>query len=168
MSENQARPIAVVTGSSSGIGAATARALAADGFQVICAARRLDRLQSLAEEIGGLAVACDVTDADQVAQLAQVAGPSVAVLVNNAGGALGLETIEAADLEDWRAMYATNVLGVVQVTRALLPALRSAHGAVITVGSTAGGTSYERGAGYVAAKHGTRVVVETLRLERPR
>lgn len=157
---------AVVTGASSGIGAATARHLAAEGFEVVCAARRGDRLAALAAEIGGTAVRCDVTDPADVAHLAQTAGDSVSVLVNDAGGALGSEPVDAADLELWRRMYDVNVLGLVRVTQALLPALRASGDAVIlNVGSTAGRVAYEGGAGYTAAKHGTKVVTETLRLE---
>lgn len=155
----------MVTGASGGIGEATARALAADGFRVICAARRVERIEAVAAEIGGVAVACDVTRDEDVDELAIVAGPSLAVLVNNAGGALGLEPVEGADLDAWRRMYEVNVLGVARMTRALLPALRAAHGVVITVGSTAGRTAYEGAAGYVAAKNAARVLMETLRLE---
>lgn len=165
MTENQDQPVAVVTGASGGIGEATARALAADGFRVICAARREDRLKAVAASIGGVAVVCDVTSDEDVARLASIAGPSVAVLVNNAGGAFGLEPIEHADLSAWQRMYDVNVIGVARVTQALLPALRAAHGVVVTVGSTAGRTAYEGAAGYVAAKNGTRTFVETLRLE---
>lgn len=158
--------IAVVTGAGTGIGAATARSLAEAGFSVVCAGRRLDRVQAVAAEIGGLAVACDVTDPDAVAALATAAGPRVRVLVNNAGGALGLDPVDRCDPEQWRTMYDVNVLGVVHVTRALLPALRASGDAVIlNVGSTAGRVAYEGGGGYTAAKHGTRVVTETLRLE---
>lgn len=157
---------AVVTGASSGIGAATARALAADGYRVVCAARRTDRIEALAAEIGGQAVACDVTDRDAVATLAQAAGDVVHVLVNNAGGAFGSDPVESADPEQWRAMYDVNVLGLLHVTQALLPALRaSGDGLVVNVGSTAGRVAYETGAGYTAAKHATKVVTETLRLE---
>lgn len=158
--------IAVVTGAGTGIGAATARSLAEAGFSVVCAGRRLDRVQAVAAEIGGLAVACDVTDPDAVAAFATAAGPRVRVLVNNAGGALGLDPVDRCDPEQWRTMYDVNVLGVVHVTRALLPALRASGDAVIlNVGSTAGRVAYEGGGGYTAAKHGTRVVTETLRLE---
>lgn len=157
---------AVVTGASSGIGAATARALAADGYRVVCAARRTDRIEALAAEIGGQAVACDVTDRDAVATLAQAAGDVVHVLVNNAGGAFGSDPVESADPEQWRAMYDVNVLGLLHVTQALLPALRaSGDGLVVNVGSTAGRVAYETGGGYTAAKHATKVVTETLRLE---
>lgn len=165
MTANVNQPIAVVTGASGGIGEATARALAADGYRVICAARRQDRVEAVAASIGGVAVVCDVTRDEDVQRLADVAGPAVAVLVNNAGGALGLEPVEHADLDAWQRMYEVNVLGVARVTRALLPAVRAAHGVIITVGSTAGRTAYEGAAGYVAAKHGTRTLMETLRLE---
>ena len=160
------RRTAVVTGASSGIGAATARTLAALGFRVVCAARRADRVRALAEEIDGLAVTCDVTDRDSVAGLAEAAGPEVHVLVNNAGGAFGSDPVETADPAEWRAMFEVNVLGTLQVTQALLPALRASGDAVIVnVGSTAGRIAYEGGGGYTAAKHGTQVMTETLRLE---
>ena len=163
---NASQRTAVVTGASSGIGAATARALAAEGFRVICAARRTDRIEALADEIGGLAVACDVTSADSVRGLAEAVGGELHVLVNNAGGAFGAEPVESADPEDWRRMYDVNVLGVLNVTQALLPALRaSGDGLIVNMGSTAGRIAYEGGAGYTAAKHGTQVVTETLRLE---
>ncbi len=156
---------AVVTGASSGIGAATARALAAQGFHVVCAARRTDRIEELATEIGGVALTCDVTDADSVAALA-AAVPTCHVLVNNAGGAVGADRIEDADLDGWRWMYDVNVLGLVRVSQALLPALRaSGDGVIVNVGSTAGRWAYEGGAGYTAAKHAVKVVSETLRLE---
>jgi NADP-dependent 3-hydroxy acid dehydrogenase YdfG len=158
--------VAVVTGASSGIGAATARALAREGFRVVCAARRVDRITALAEEIGGSAVVCDVTDAASVAGLAEAAGDVVHVLVNNAGGAFGSAPVETADPDDWRAMYEVNVLGILHVTQALLPALRAGgDGLIVNVGSTAGRTAYETGGGYTAAKHATKVVTETLRLE---
>ena len=157
---------AVVTGASSGIGAATARVLAEAGYQVVCAARRTDRIESLAAEIGGLAVACDVTSASSVAGLAAAVGDTLHVLVNNAGGAFGADPVATADPEDWRAMYDVNVLGTLHVTQALLPALRaSGDGLIVNVGSTAGRVAYEGGGGYTAAKHGTQVMTETLRLE---
>jgi NADP-dependent 3-hydroxy acid dehydrogenase YdfG len=157
---------AVVTGASSGIGAATARALAAEGYAVVCAARRTDRIETLAAEIDGRAVACDVTDADSVRRLAAAVDGPVHVLVNNAGGAFGSDPVESADPGQWRAMYDVNVIGVVQVTQAFLPALRaSGDGLIVNVGSTAGRIAYEGGGGYTAAKHGTQVVTETLRLE---
>ena len=159
-------PVAVVTGASSGIGAATARALAGAGFRVVCAARRTDRIEALAEEIGGVAVTCDVTSEESVRALAEAAGPVVAVLVNNAGGAIGLDRVEDASPEDWQQMYDVNVLGVLRVTRALLPALRAAADAVVVnVGSTAGRDVYPGGGGYTVAKHGLRALSGTLRLE---
>ena len=155
-----------MTGASSGIGAATARHLAAEGFHVFCAARREDRVAALAEEIGGTAVRCDVTSADEVARLAETVGPRLDVLVNNAGGAFGAAPVAESDPDDWRRMYEVNVIGLMQVTRALLPALvASGAGVILNVGSTAGRIAYEGGAGYTAAKHGTQVVSETLRLE---
>ena len=158
--------LAVVTGASSGIGAATARRLAAEGFEVVCAARRADRVEALAEEIGGRAVVCDVTSEESVRDLAEAVGPRLDVLVNNAGGAFGLSPVAEADSEQWRRMYDVNVIGLMQVTRALLPALvASGAGVIVNVGSTAGRIAYEGGAGYTAAKHGTQVVTETLRLE---
>ena len=157
---------AVVTGASSGIGAATARALAAAGFHVWCAARREDRIEPLAREIGGSAVTCDVTDPASVAALDGAVGEPLHVLVNNAGGAFGADPVATADPEQWRAMYDVNVLGTLHVTQALLPALRaSGDGLIVNVGSTAGRVAYEGGGGYTAAKHGTKVLTETLRLE---
>lgn len=157
---------AVVTGASSGIGASTARSLAAAGFHVFCAARRTDRVEALAAEVGGTPVVCDITAADDVAALAERVGPELDVLVNNAGGAFGATPVAEADLDDWRRMYDVNVLGLVSVTKALLPALvASGAGVILNVGSTAGRVAYEGGGGYTAAKHGTKVVTETLRLE---
>lgn len=157
---------AVVTGASSGIGAATARRLASEGYRVYLAARRSDRIEALAAEIGGVAITADVTDEASVAALAASVGPHVDVLVNNAGGAYGLNSVASADTDEWRRMYEVNVLGVMQVTRALLPALiASGAGAIITVGSTAGLVAYEGGAGYNAAKFGARALMEALRLE---
>jgi NADP-dependent 3-hydroxy acid dehydrogenase YdfG len=158
---------AVVTGASSGIGAATARMLAAEGFRVVCAARRRDRVEALAADIGGVAVACDVTVDEDVAALAEAAGEEVHVLVNNAGGALGLEPVATADVSLWEQMYDTNVLGTLKVTKALLPSLVAAggDGIIVNVGSIAGLVAYEGGGGYTVAKHGVHVMTETLRLE---
>jgi NADP-dependent 3-hydroxy acid dehydrogenase YdfG len=157
---------AVVTGASSGIGAATARHLAQQGFHVFCAARRHDRIEALAAEIGGTAVVCDVTDEQSVAGLAAAVGPRLDVLVNNAGGAFGATPVVEADTADWRRTIEVNVIGLMQVTRALVPALvASGDGVIINMGSTAGRVAYEGGGSYTAAKHGTKVVNETLRLE---
>jgi NADP-dependent 3-hydroxy acid dehydrogenase YdfG len=159
------RPVAVVTGASGGIGAATARRLAAEGFQVVCAARRAERIDALAAEIQGRAVVCDVTSVDDVAALAIAVGQRCDLLVNNAGGALGADPVAESDLDQWRTMYEVNVIGVVAVTKALLPALVASAGQIITMGSTAGQVAYEGGGGYVAAKFAVRSVVDTLRLE---
>jgi NADP-dependent 3-hydroxy acid dehydrogenase YdfG len=159
------RRTAVVTGASSGIGAATARALAASGFEVLCAARRTDRIEVLANEIGGRAIACDVTDQAQVDALAAAVGGRLDVLVNNAGGAFGQEPVAAADTDAWQRMYAVNVIGTERVTRALLPALVAARGAVVFVTSVAADGPYEGGAGYCGAKAAERMIAGTLRLE---
>jgi NADP-dependent 3-hydroxy acid dehydrogenase YdfG len=162
---------AVVTGASSGIGAATARRLAAEGFHVIAAARRADRLVELVAGIaatGGSATAvqCDVTSEESVAGLAAAVTGPLALLVNNAGGALGLDPVESGDIQDWRVMYEVNVLGTVRVTKALLPALEhSGAGTIVVMGSTAGLIVYEGGGGYTAAKHAQTAVAGTLRLE---
>ena len=159
------RRTAVVTGASSGIGAATGRALAAAGFQVVLAARRVERCEELAAEIGGRAQRLDVTDAASVDALAESV-PDAAVVVHSAGGALGLEPIAEADEEHWRVMYETNVMGVMRVTRALLPALeRSGNGHVVILGSVAGYEVYPGGGGYTAAKHAANALARTLRLE---
>jgi NADP-dependent 3-hydroxy acid dehydrogenase YdfG len=165
MEAGSERRTAIVTGASSGIGEATARALAAAGFDVVAAARRLDRCEKLAEEIGGHAIHLDVTDPDSVKGLAG-AFPDAAVLVNNAGGAHGLEPVAEADEGNWRTMYETNVMGVMRVTRALLPALeRSGNGHIVVVGSVAGVEVYSGGGGYTAAKHAAHAVTQTLRIE---
>ena len=156
----------MVTGASSGIGAATARRLAEEGYDVVAAARRRDRLDALAAGVPAIrAVPLDVTDPASVAALAADLD-DVAVLVNNAGGAIGVEPIEGAEPADWQRMYETNVLGVLRVTQALLPALeRGAGGHIVVTGSIAGHLVYEGGGGYTAAKHGAAALVETLRLE---
>jgi NADP-dependent 3-hydroxy acid dehydrogenase YdfG len=162
---NPERRTALVTGASSGIGAATVRALAAAGFETVAAARRLERCEALAREVGGRALRLDVADPDSVGELAD-ALPEVAVLVNNAGGALGLDPIGETDEEKWRQMYESNVLGVMRVTKALLPKLeRSGDGHIVVVGSVAGVEVYPGGAGYTAAKHAANAVTRTLRLE---
>jgi len=156
---------ALVTGASSGIGAATARSLAEAGFEVAVAARRLERCEELAREIGGTALRLDVTDDESVGALAAEL-PELSVVVHSAGGALGLDPVAEAEDSDWAAMYETNVLGVMRVTRTLLPALeRSGDGFVVIVGSIAGVEVYPGGGGYTAAKHAVHAVARTLRLE---
>jgi len=156
---------AVVTGASSGIGAATARRLAEDGYTVVAAARRIDRLEPLAAEIGGRAVRLDVTDQESVDALA--AGLDTAdVLVNVAGGAFGGDPVADADPADWQRMFELNVLGTLRVTRALLPLLAAGPGGtIVNLTSTAAYVNYEGGGGYTAAKHGQHALTETLRLE---
>ncbi len=157
---------AVVTGASSGIGEATARALTEAGFHVFCVARRTDRIETLADEIGGTAVTCDVTDATQVDDLAEAVGDRLDLLVNNAGGAIGREPVVEGDPQAWRDMYDVNVIGTLLVTRALMPALvASGAGTLINISSTAGHDVYEGGGGYTAAKHGVTAMTGTLRLE---
>jgi NADP-dependent 3-hydroxy acid dehydrogenase YdfG len=159
------RPIAVVTGASSGIGAATARALAKAGFHVVLGARRVDRCAEIAAEIGGTAVRLDVTDADSVAAFA-AAVPECRLLVNNAGGAKGLEPVANANEDDWRWMFETNVIGTLRVTKALLPALlASGDGHIVTITSIAALEAYDNGAGYTGAKHAQAMLHRTLRGE---
>jgi NADP-dependent 3-hydroxy acid dehydrogenase YdfG len=162
-----ATPFSVVTGASSGIGAATARALARLGHRVLLGARRTDRVEELAREINGEAVRLDVCDPGSVAAMAQLVASHGAlnVLVNNAGLGLGLDTIEHSNDEDWMRMWETNVLGLVRVTRALIPALRLGRGHVVNIGSASG---FEVSAGqsaYASTKHAVRAITRTLRLE---
>lgn len=165
-----ARRTAVVTGASSGIGAATARKLAEAGHHVVLTARRKDRIEALAAELteaGHFATAhpLDVTDRAAVDAFAGTLD-RVDVLVNNAGGALGADPVASGDPDEWRRMYEVNVIGTLHMTQALLPALvDSGDGTVVVLSSTAGHATYEGGAGYVAAKNGARVLAETLRLE---
>jgi NADP-dependent 3-hydroxy acid dehydrogenase YdfG len=159
------RGVAVVTGASSGIGAATARRLGAAGFDVVVGARRFERLRAMASGWGARAMPLDVTDDASVAAFAAEV-PDCRVLVNNAGGALGMDAFEHADLDQWRQMYEANVLGTVRVTQALLPALeRSGDGIIVVVGSIAGFEPYEGGAGYNAAKHAELAARQVLRYE---
>lgn len=169
MSNAPSRPRrALVTGASSGIGAATVRRLRAEGWDVVATARRADRLAELARETGADPVVADVTSDADVARLAArvAAGGPLDALVNNAGGAFGLDPVESADLGHWRQMYELNVLGTLRVTQALLPQLRDGDGGdVVVVTSTAAHGTYEGGAGYVGAKHAERMLATTLRWE---
>lgn len=156
---------AVVTGASSGIGEATARQLAAKGYHVYVGARRLDRLRALAAEIGGTALELDVTSDASVAAFTD-AVPAASILVNNAGGAKGLAPVAEADLDDWRWMWETNVLGTLRVTKALLPKLiDSGDGLIVTITSVAAFHAYDNGSGYTSAKHAQAVLHRTLRGE---
>jgi NADP-dependent 3-hydroxy acid dehydrogenase YdfG len=159
---------AVVTGASSGIGAATAKALAGAGFRVFLGARRRDRLDEVAAAIGEAAtsVELDVTDPASVEAFVGRLPETVHLLVNNAGGALGLDRIEDAVEERWRTMWETNVMGVMRMARALIPRLvASGDGHLINVGSIAGFETYAGGGGYTAVKHAVRAMTKTLRLE---
>jgi NADP-dependent 3-hydroxy acid dehydrogenase YdfG len=156
---------AVITGASSGIGAATARALAGEGYRTILGARRLDRLQELAAEIDGEAIALDVTDPASIANFI-AAVDQCDVLVNNAGGALGLDPLAEADDEKWLTMYESNVLGTMRMTRALLSKLiESGDGHIVGITSIAAIEPYKGGAGYNAAKHAQRAMLRVLRQE---
>ena len=157
--------VAVVTGASAGIGEATARTLAVQGFHVVAVARRAERINALAAELNGTAIVADVTDGAAVDALAAQL-PRVDVLVNNAGGAKGLESVADADLENWRWMWETNVLGTLRVTRALLPKLiDSGDGLIVTITSVAAMEIYDGGAGYTSAKHAQGALHRTLRGE---
>ena len=159
------RAVAVVTGASSGIGAATARALAGAGFQVVLGARRVERCRQIADEIDGIAIPLDVLDPDSVATFS-AAVPAASVLVNNAGGAKGLEPVLAADEGQWRWMWEANVLGTLRMTRAFLPKLiDSGDGVLVTVTSIAALEAYDNGSGYTSAKHAQAAVHRTLRAE---
>jgi NADP-dependent 3-hydroxy acid dehydrogenase YdfG len=156
---------AVVTGGSSGIGAAAVRRLRAEGFDVIAGARRLEKLRGVTGPCGATAIALDVTSVASVETFAAQV-PRCDVLVNNAGGALGLEPLAQADEDHWRRMWETNVLGLMFVTRALLPKLeRSGDGHIVNIGSIAGIEVYPGGAGYTGVKHAVRAISGTLRLE---
>jgi NADP-dependent 3-hydroxy acid dehydrogenase YdfG len=164
-SNSDVRPIAVITGASAGIGAATARKLAEAGFPTVLGARRIEQCLRLAAEIGGTALPLDVTDQSSVAAFC-AAVPNCRVLVNNAGGARGLGPVGEADEEHWRWMWETNVLGTLRVTKALLPALiASGDGHIVTVTSIAAFETYDGGAGYTSAKHAQGALHRTLRGE---
>ncbi len=161
----ESKKIAVVTGASSGIGAATATALHAAGFELILGARRLDRLKEVGEPLGATYRVLDVTDADSVEQFCSEI-QNVQLLINNAGGALGMDTIAQAKDDDWERMYDTNVLGLMRMTRALLPKLEaSGAGHIVNVGSVAGRDPYPGGAGYNAVKFAVKAITQVMRLE---
>ena len=161
------KKIAVITGGGSGIGAAAAVALAEDGYHVVVAGRRVEKLEEVAARTGGTAIRLDVTDDASVEKFAAQVRElgNVDVLVNNAGGAHGLDTLREANLEDWQVMYDTNVLGVVRVTKALLPLIDAAEGLIINIGSMASFTAYPGGSGYNAANFGLRALTRAFRME---
>lgn len=163
-SHDSTQKVAIVTGASSGIGAATAAALAQDGWQVIVAARRKDKIEQVAADIGGTAIELDVSSDESVANFAAQVD-HVDLLVNNAGGARGLDPVAEANLEDWQWMFDVNVLGTVRVTKALLDKLIAAEGHVINTVSMAAFTPYAGGAGYNVAKFGEGALTRVLRLE---
>lgn len=159
------KKVAVVTGASSGIGAATAVALHQAGFALVLGARRLEKVREVGEPLGAVCMSLDVTDAASVeAFCAQI--PEANVLINNAGGALGLDKFVDSKDEDWERMYDTNVLGLMRVTRALLPKLEaSGAGHVVNIGSIAGREPYPGGAGYNAVKFAVKAITQVMRLE---
>ena len=157
------KKVAVVTGGSAGIGEAACRALAADGWHVIVAARRVERCCGIADEIGGEALELDVTDEVSVDKLAKL--PRVDLLVNNAGGAKELDLLRDANANDWQWMFDTNVMGTMRVTQALYPQLKAAKGLVINIGSVAATDAYKGGSGYNAAKFGLRGLTRAFRRE---
>ena len=159
-----AQKVAVVTGGSAGIGAAAARALANDGWHVVVAARRLDKCEAIAKEIGGVAAELDVTDQVSVDKLAAQL-ERVDLVVNNAGGAKELDFLRDASDADWEWMFETNVMGTMRVTRALYPQLKASQGLVINIGSVAGTDAYKGGSGYNAAKYGLRGITRAFRRE---
>jgi NADP-dependent 3-hydroxy acid dehydrogenase YdfG len=159
------KKLAVVTGASSGIGAATAVALAENGFDVVLGARRLDRIQAVAEPIGARYQQLDVTDPASIQAFVKPID-RLDLLVNNAGGALGVDRIDAASDDRWRTMWEVNFLGLARMTRELLPALlASGQGHIVNIGSIAGFETYPGGAGYTGAKHAVRALTKTLRVE---
>jgi NADP-dependent 3-hydroxy acid dehydrogenase YdfG len=168
MGATKSRPVAVVTGASSGIGAATVVALGRRGYQIVAGARRLTRVKRVVGDLG-LALPLDVTDQESidafVAEVSKAFG-RIDVLVNNAGLALGLTPIDKAKDGDWIGMWEVNVLGLMRMTRASMPLLRKAkHAHIVNLGSIAGFETYAGGAGYTATKHAVRAISRTLRLE---
>ena len=165
-SMNSAKKVAVITGASSGIGAATARLLAENGFHVIAAARRMDRLKELAAANSAIEILpLDVTDQGSVdAFVTTLAGRKIDVLINNAGGAFDSASVLDSDPEIWKKTYDVNVVGTVRMTKAITP-LMAGTGHIVVMSSTAGHVAYENGGSYVAAKFAERSLANTLRLE---
>ena len=157
----------VVTGASTGIGEATARLLAKRGWRVVAVARRRERLEALAEQIGCEYWAADLTDEAQVKEMAArvLEGGPVDAVVNNAGGAIGVDRVAEGDPARWSAMFERNVLTALHCSRAFLPGMRELGGDLVFLTSTAAHDTYPGGGGYVAAKHAERIIANTLRLE---
>lgn len=165
MGDRTGARVAVITGASSGIGAATAVALHEAGFELVLGARRLDLMEELGRPLNAKCMELDVTNSASVEAFCS-AIPSVHVLINNAGGALGLDRIADSKDEDWERMYDTNVLGLMRMTRALLPKLEaSGAGHIVNIGSVAGREAYPGGAGYNAVKFAVRAITQVMRLE---
>ncbi|TMD87521.1 MAG: SDR family NAD(P)-dependent oxidoreductase [Chloroflexi bacterium] len=164
-----AERVAVVTGASSGIGEATARALAREGFTLVLGARREDRLAGVARDLGAMAIPIDVRDLTSIqafVRAVEARYPAVEILINNAGLAAGLQPLADGHDDDWVQMMETNVLGVLRMTKAMLPLLRRAPRAhIVNLGSVAGFEVYPGGVGYTASKHAVRAITRTLRLE---
>lgn len=161
----QERPIAVITGASAGIGAASAAALQKAGFSLVLGARRVEKLREIGEPLGATCRFLDVTDADSVCAFCE-AIPAVTVLVNSAGGALGLDPLAQAKDEDWEWMFDANVMGLMRMTRALLPKLEaSGAGHIVNIGSIAGREVYPGGSGYNAVKFAVQAITRCLRVE---
>ncbi|BDA63397.1 SDR family oxidoreductase [Actinomyces capricornis] len=160
-------PRALVTGASTGIGAATVRLLRTHGWRVVATARRQERLEALAEETGCTWVVADLQRDDDVARLAEevLAEGPVDAVVNNAGGALGADPVAQGRVEEWATMYERNVLAALRVSQAFLPQMRERGGDLVFLTSTAAHAAYPGGGGYVAAKHAERIIAGTLRLE---
>ena len=161
-----------MTGASSGIGAATSLALAGEGFHVIAAARRLDRLKELATQSNELAGSIEPFELDVTSQgsvdalAAHLAGKPLRVIVNNAGGAFDAATVLEADIDSWTNTYEVNVIGAVRFIKAMTPLMKkSGNGHIVVLTSTAGHVTYETGGSYTAAKHAEKALVNTLRLE---
>lgn len=162
---SEQRRTAVVTGASSGIGEATARRLVEEGFAVVMGARRIDRLQEISAQTGARSLRLDVTDPESVLEFCG-AVDACDVLVNNAGGAFGVDSIAEASDDRWHRMYEVNVMGTMRMTRALLPKLLgSGNGHVVVIGSVASTDTYIGGGGYNAAKYAVRAFREVLRKE---
>ena len=160
--------VALVTGASSGIGAATVKALVADGFSVIATARREDRLNELAKQDKKIETfVADLTSQSDVDALAQFcAGKNIGVLVNCAGGAFDASSVLAGDPVVWKKTYDINVIATLRVTQAITPLMiKNGQGHIVIISSTAGHRAYENGGSYVAAKFAETSVAHTLRLE---